>query len=326
LANENSILLEVRQLRTYFFLKKILKAVDGVSFTVAKGKTLALVGESGAGKSVTCQSIMRNIYPPGRIVSGLISWRGQDLIGLTEREMSKIRGDQVAMVFQNPLTSLNPLFTVGEQLKDALLAHRRISKGKAIEMVLDTLSKTGIKSPETIYGKYACELSAGTIQQAMFGAAMLCEPKLILADEVTSNLDILAQAQILLTMKQIQKKWGPAIIMVTHDLGVATQVADDILVMYGGKCVEYAPSAELLTNPLHPYTQGLISSVLEIEVPRMDALKTIPGTPPDMYNPPEGCCFSLRCPKASGVCSNREPELIAASDSHHSACFEVRKA
>ena len=326
MSGNNSILLEVRDLRTYFFLKKTLKAVDGVSFTLAKGRALALVGESGAGKSVTCQSILRSVYPPGAIVGGKILWKGRDLVKLSAREMRNLRGDQIAMVFQNPLTSLNPLFTMGAQLSDAILAHRRVSKGKAREIVLDTLEKTGINAPEIIYNRYPCELSAGTIQQAMFGAAMLCEPELILADEVTSNLDILSQAQILITMKDIQKKWGLAFIMVTHDLGVATQVADDILVMYGGRCVEHASMRELITHPLHPYTQGLIGSVLEIEVPRMDVIKTIPGNPPDMYNPPNGCCFCLRCPQAGEVCSKRKPGLVVVSENHQCACFGVHKA
>ena len=320
-------LLEVKGLRTHFFLEDgVARAVDGVDLAIGEGKTLGLVGESGCGKSVTALSIMRLIPdPPGRIVAGNIALNAGNLLELREEEMRKIRGKDIAMIFQEPMTSLNPVFTVGSQIEEVLMLHEKdMTPHKARTRALDMLKQVGIPSPEVRLNEYPHQMSGGMRQRVMIAMALACTPKLLIADEPTTALDVSIQAQILALLNRLQEEVGMSILLITHDLGVVAEVADDVSVMYAGKIAEHAPVQELFAQPKHPYTLGLFKSVPRLgqELERLDV---IPGTVPDPLASPRGCKFHPRCAMAQEICRRDEPELREITPGHLSACHFAEK-
>ena len=298
-----------------------VKAVRGVTFDLFKGETLAIVGESGCGKSVTSQSIM-GLIPEhsGRIHNGSIIFNGRDLAKLSDKEMRSIRGVDISMIFQDPMTALNPTLTIGTQLCEGIIHHKGISKQAARLKALDMLRLVGIPSPETRLKQYPHEFSGGMRQRIVIAMALICEPKVLIADEPTTALDVTIQAQILDLFKEIQQKTGVSIILITHDLGVVASVADRVAVMYGGKIVEEGDRRDIFYRPQHPYTQGLLNSV-----PRLDTvnkeLVPIPGTPPDLFSPPVGCAFAARCRHAMVVCEKMYPLRTSLNEQHHADCW-----
>ena len=318
---DNAPLLRVDGLRTYFFLDggRVLKAVDGVSFRVDKGKTLGIVGESGSGKSVTARSILRIVERPGRIVAGKVIFDGIDLLSLSD--MGPIRGKRISMVFQNPGTALDPLFTVGDQFLETIRVNLKLPVDEARRRAIEAMAAVGVPDPSSALDQYPMDFSAGMIQRLMIGLAISCFPDLILADEPTTTLGVTIQAQILETLGDIQNKFGMAIILITHDFGVISEMADDIYVMYAGTCMEYGSKAALLLRPRHPYTLGLINSVPSIESGTVGRLRTIPGFPPDMLNLPQGCPFSPRCERATQECSASKPAMTEVDARHWVACY-----
>lgn len=303
-------LLQVKDLKTYFDTKKgTVKSVDGVDFEVSAGKILGIVGESGCGKSVTSLSIMRLLPEQlGRIAGGAILFQGEELTEISEREMVNIRGNKIAMIFQDPMTSLDPVMTIGKQLQETVLAHEHVSRKEAYQKSLEMLKKVNIPTPEYRMEEYPHQLSGGMRQRIMIAMGLLCNPALLIADEPTTALDVTIQAQILDLMKALKKDFNTAIILITHDMGVVADMADDILVMYAGKVMEYASAVELFTDPKHPYTKALLKSI-----PRMDKdvdlLFTIKGSVPSPYQMPQGCKFCDRCEYALPVCKEVEPEI-----------------
>jgi oligopeptide/dipeptide ABC transporter ATP-binding protein len=317
-------LLEVHDLRTTFRTDGgLVRAVDGVSFHLEEGETLGLVGESGCGKSVTALSILRLIpRPPGEISGGPIRFRGEDLLAKSEPEMRKIRGNAISMVFQEPMTSLNPVYTCGFQIMEAIRLHQRRSRAEARERAIEMLRVVGIASPEERVDAYPHQLSGGMRQRVMIAMALSCNPALLIADEPTTALDVTIQAQILDLIGRLRREFGMSVLIITHDLGVVAEVADRVAVMYAGKVVEHAPVAAIFARPLHPYTQGLITSIprLGLEVER---LQVIPGTVPDASAFPAGCRFHPRCPLADRRCELEEPGLVAAGADHQVACWKA---
>ncbi len=314
-------LLEVKNLQTYFFTDDgVAKSVDDVSYTVDKNETLGVVGESGCGKSVTALSIMRLIpQPPGRIVGGEILLNGQDMLKMTEEEMRKIRGNRIGMIFQEPMTSLNPVFTVGNQIEESIILHQNVSKEEAKKRAIDMLKQVGIPAPEQRYGEYPHQLSGGMRQRVMIAMALSCNPEVLIADEPTTALDVTVQAQILELIKSLQVKLGMAVVLITHDLGVIAETADKVAVMYASHIVEYAPVDEIFYNPLHPYTVGLLGSIPKLHI-ESDRLMTIEGSVPAATNFPVGCNFNSRCPWATEICYKEEPALIEHEPNHKAAC------
>jgi peptide/nickel transport system ATP-binding protein len=315
-------LLEVNDLKTYFRTDDgIVKAVDGVTFKVEKGKTLGIVGESGSGKSVTCLTIMGLNPKRSAITSGEALFNGEDLLKMNQRRLRDIRGNDIAMIFQDPMTSLNPVHTIGRQLVEAVLLHRDVTKKVARARALELLGAVGIPRPERRIDDYPHQFSGGMRQRVMIAMALVNDPDLLIADEPTTALDVTTQAQILHLTKTLQQEFGSAIIMITHDLGVVAETADDVVVMYAAKVVEHAPVNEIFTRPRHPYTWGLLGSL-----PRLDAdverLVQIPGQPPSLLNPPSGCRFHPRCPYVMSVCRTEEPPLVPVPgiDHHLQAC------
>src|SRR5438874_4702332 len=315
-------LLEVNDLRTHFRTDDgVVKAVDGVSFRVEKGKTLGIVGESGSGKSVTCLTIMGLNPRVNTMSSGAALWKGKDLLKMSTRQLRSIRGDDIAMIFQDPMTSLNPVKSIGAQLIEAILLHRDVSKKAAKARALELLKAVGIPRPERRIDDYPHQFSGGMRQRVMIAMALVNDPDLLIADEPTTALDVTTQAQILKLMTDLQEDFGSAIIMITHDLGVIAEIADDVVVMYAARIAEHAPVDNLFKRPHHPYTWGLLGSL-----PRLDAdverLVQIRGQPPSLLNPPRGCRFHPRCPYVMGVCKTVEPELLPAGDEadHVQAC------
>ncbi|MDP1899326.1 MAG: ABC transporter ATP-binding protein [Rubrivivax sp.] len=317
-------LLEVRELRTHFRTDDgEFAAVDGISFSVEAGRTLAIVGESGCGKSVTSLSIMGLVpNPPGRIAGGSIRFEGRELVGAPAAELQDLRGNGMAMIFQEPMSSLNPAFTIGEQIVEALLRHRPISRAQATERALAMLRKVRMPAPEQRFGEHPHRLSGGMRQRAMIAMALACEPRLLIADEPTTALDVTIQAQILALMNSLQQETGSAIILITHDLGVVAEVADEVLVMYAGRVVEHAPVRALFETPQHPYTVGLLGSI-----PRLDGsagrLAAIEGQVPSPLRRPPGCGFADRCPFADAQCRAAVPELREVGPQHRSACWKA---
>ncbi len=316
-------LLEVNNLHTCFYTKdrKAVSALNGVDFDVDKGETLGIVGESGCGKSVTCLSILQLIPPhSGKITHGEILLNGQDLLKKSEKEMQRIRGDQISMIFQEPMTSLNPSFTIGYQLMDPIRLHRGYDKKQAYDYALSMLRMVGIALPEQRMKEYPYQLSGGMRQRVMIAMALACEPELLIADEPTTALDVTIQAQILELMKQLQDRLHMAIILVTHDMGVVMGTCDKIAVMYAGLIVEYADKHQLFHQPKHPYTQGLLSSIprLDRDVEMLDA---IPGIVPGLGHMPDGCAFSSRCKYALPVCKKLRPRNRCAEDGHMVSCW-----
>jgi peptide/nickel transport system ATP-binding protein len=315
-------LLDVRDLRTSFTTEDgVVGAVDGVSFTVEKGETLAIVGESGCGKSVTCLTIVGLNPAQGAESSGEAVFDGRDLLGLSPSEMQALRGNRISMIFQDPMTSLNPVKTIGWQLQEAVLVHRRVSRSASRARALELLQAVGIPRAETRLDDYPHQFSGGMRQRVMIAMALINDPDLLIADEPTTALDVTTQAQILSLMRRLQDDFGSAIILVTHDLGVVAETADDVLVMYAGRVVERGPVSTIFFEPRHPYTWGLLASLPQ-GGSRSD-LTPIPGTPPSLLHPPAGCRFHPRCSHAMEVCRSREPALARAPDTadHLDACL-----
>ncbi len=315
-------LLEVEDIRTHFRTDDgIVKAVDGVSFEIEKGRTLGIVGESGCGKSVTCLTIMGLNPKKTTISSGRAVFKGEDLLTLSPRRLREVRGDDIAMIFQDPMTSLNPVHSIGRQLVEAIVLHRDVTKKQAKARALELLNSVGIPRAERRLDDYPHQFSGGMRQRVMIAMALVNDPDLLIADEPTTALDVTTQAQILKLMKRLQDDFGTAIIIITHDLGVVAETADEVAVMYAAKIVERGTVDEIFTRPQHPYTWGLLGSL-----PRLDAdlerLVQIAGQPPSLLNPPRGCRFHPRCPYVFGVCKSEEPVLAPTSQSpdHLQAC------
>jgi peptide/nickel transport system ATP-binding protein len=320
-------LLEVDGLKTHFFTRDgVVRAVDGVSFSIQPGETLALVGESGCGKSVTSLSIMRLIAsPPGRVVAGAIRFNGRDLLGLSEPEMRKVRGNEISMVFQEPMTSLNPVLTIGRQVAETLVLHRAMSRADAMARAVELLRLVNIPEPARRAAEYPHQMSGGMRQRVMIAMALACDPKVLIADEPTTALDVTIQAQILDLMRELQAKTGTAILLITHDLGVVAEMAQRVVVMYAGRKVEEAPVGELFARPRHPYTRGLMNSM-----PRLGAgqgarqrLQEIPGMVPSLREPLAGCAFAARCPYAVERCRAEVPPFEPRAPAHAVACWEA---
>jgi oligopeptide/dipeptide ABC transporter ATP-binding protein len=315
-------LIQVKNLRTSFFTPEgEVRAIDGVSFEIPEGRTLGLVGESGCGKSVTSLSIMRLIpSPPGKIVGGEILYRGRDLLKLRNEEMRRIRGNEISMIFQEPMTSLNPVFTVGNQIGEAIRLHQGLGKRATRQKTIEMLRLVKIADPESRVDAYPHQLSGGMRQRVMIAMALSCNPSLLIADEPTTALDVTIQAQILELMKELQQKIGMALLLITHDLGVVAEQADEVAIMYAGKIVERASAPAIFTKPLHPYTVGLLNSLPSAGNEKKRRLDAIPGVVPSPLRLPSGCRFRDRCPKAADVCAQKEPLLEKKEPGHTAAC------
>ena len=321
--------LEVENLGTWFYTRHgIVKAVDGVDFQVAAGETLAIVGESGCGKSMTALSLMRLIPdPPGRIVSGSIRLGGRDLLSLSEEEMRKVRGNEISMIFQEPMTSLNPVMTIGKQISEALILHRDMDRKQALKRAVEMLDLVRIPEPKQRAKEYPHQLSGGMRQRAMIAMALACNPKVLIADEPTTALDVTIQAQILDLMVELQREFGAAVLLITHDLGVVAETARRVIVMYAGRKVEEAEVGELFARPLHPYTVGLMASIPRLELMRGDEkrndarLQEIPGIVPPLFALPPGCAFAPRCSRADDLCRRERPDYKEKRPGHWAACW-----
>ncbi|WAA09307.1 ABC transporter ATP-binding protein [Fervidibacillus albus] len=315
-------ILDVKGLKTYFYLEenKVAKAVDGVDFQIYPGETVALVGESGSGKSITSLSIMKLIDKPGKIEEGSILFSGADLISLTEKQMTKIRGNDMAMIFQEPMTALNPVFTIGNQIMESLRKHKKMPKKEAYIKAVELLKIVGFPRAEETMREYPHQLSGGMRQRAMIAIALSCNPKLLIADEPTTALDATIQAQILTLLDEMKEKFHMSILLITHDLGIVAEHADRVMVMYGGQIVENTSVDKLFENPQHPYTKGLLESLPSIdrEVERLGAIK---GIVPPAFNFPKGCRFSDRCPYVMDECHKAIPELLEVEPDHKVRCF-----
>ena len=323
MAVERKPLLEVKNLKTWFYTPDgIVKAVNGVSFTLNEGEALGLVGESGCGKSVSAMSLMRLIpTPPGRIVEGEVIFDGKDLLKLNDEGIRRIRGNDIAMIFQDPMTSLNPVLTIGRQIGEALELHKGMSRDQSRNRTIELLEMVGIPAARGRVDDYPHQFSGGMRQRVMIAMALSCEPKLLIADEPTTALDVTIQAQILDLMMQLRRDLGMAVIMITHDLGVVAGVADKINVMYSGYIVESAPAEELFSKPRHPYTLGLLRSIPRIDEPRKEKLIPIEGLPPDLIDAPVGCPFMPRCTYKVDRCVEENPSLEPVDPGHTIACW-----
>ena len=316
-------LLQVRGLTTRFRTDRgVVTAVDDVSFDVNAGETVAVVGESGSGKSVTALSILRLIpNPPGQIVAGEILFEGRDLVKMSDRNIRAIRGDRIAMIFQEPMSSLNPTLTVGMQIAEPVNLHRGKSWRDSLSDARDLLEMVRIPDATRRAGSYPHQFSGGMRQRAMIAMALACKPRLIIADEPTTALDVTVQAQILDLLKALTRETGAALMLITHDLGVVARYADRVMVMYGGRMVEQATATDLYSHPRHPYTRGLLASIPRLDSDTSRRLEPIPGSPPDLASLPPGCAFAPRCRHVSSLCSTQRPELRAAASSHLHACI-----
>ncbi|MDN4494769.1 ABC transporter ATP-binding protein [Ureibacillus aquaedulcis] len=314
-------LLEIKDLKTYFHTENgVVPSVDGVSFSLKKGETIAIVGESGSGKSVTSLSIMGLIGSPGKIEGGEVLFEGQDLTTMSKRNMRKLRGNDIAMIFQEPLTSLNPLFTVGNQISESIRLHQKASKEEAKIKSIEMLKKVGIPRAEKVYSSYPHLLSGGMRQRVMIAMALSCNPKLLIADEPTTALDVTIQAQILQLMKNLTNENDTSIMLITHDLGVVAEMVDTVIVMYAGQVVEYTDVFTLFKEPKHPYTKGLLDSTPKIHELK-DELQSIEGTVPAPGTITQGCKFQTRCTRATAKCFVEEPELKELSSNHKVRCW-----
>jgi len=322
------VVLEVKNLKTYFETDEgTVPAVDGIDFTLKKGQTLCVVGESGCGKSVTAYALMRLIpMPPGKIVAGEILYKGKDLTKITENEMRQIRGNELAMIFQEPMTSLNPVYTVGNQIMEAIVLHQKVSSDVARTRAIEMLRKVGIPDPDKRVDEYPHQMSGGMKQRVMIAMALSCNPEVLIADEPTTALDVTIQAQILDLLQDLQKKEGMSILMITHDLAVVAEVADEVVVMYASKVVEKAPVSEIFSNPKHPYTEGLLKAIPQLGQ-RVERLNEIPGQVPKPQDYPKGCHFAERCLKVKDICRDSHPNMLEVSQEHFVSCFlyEVEK-
>ena len=315
-------ILTVKDLKTYFYTASgIAKAVDGVSFNIAKGETMGIVGESGSGKSVTSSSIIR-LLPPrtGKIVGGSIEFEGKDVLALSKKELNDFRGKDIAVIFQDPMTSLDPVFKIGKQMTEMIMAHQNVTKDEAWKMAVEALSKVGIPEPEKRMNSYPYELSGGMCQRVIIAMAVCCKPKLIIADEPTTALDVTVQAQVLELLKELQRDMDTAILLITHNLGVVWEMCDKVRVMYAGNTVEFTDTKTLYSNPRHPYTWGLLDSMPKLSDESKGELKTIPGTPPDLRLTGECCNFYNRCPYVTEACTQSVPPLVEVEPGHFVAC------
>ncbi|XFO67699.1 Oligopeptide transport ATP-binding protein OppD [Sporomusa silvacetica DSM 10669] len=322
---EKDMMLAVTGLKTYFFTKKgVIPAVDDVSFTVKKGRIVGIVGESGCGKSMTALSLMGLVpAPSGKIVAGSIVLDGKNLVNLTEKEMCQVRGNEMSMIFQEPMTSLNPVYTVGKQVMEAAILHQQLGKAEAKEKALEMFKLVGIPEPQKRLDTYPHQLSGGLRQRVMIAMALCCRPKLLIADEPTTALDVTVQAQILQLMKKLQAELDSAIVLITHDMGVVAEVCDDVTIMYAGKIVEQANVFELFDNCLHPYTAGLLKALPTLRK-NGERLYNIPGMLPNLLQLPKGCRFFPRCESASAICAEQEPDLVDVGQGHLVRCLKYR--
>jgi peptide/nickel transport system ATP-binding protein len=326
-----SSLLEVSDLGTWFYTRQgIVKAVDGVDFEVAAGETLAIVGESGCGKSMTALSLMRLIPdPPGRIVSGSIKLAGRDLLKISEEEMRDVRGNEISMIFQEPMTSLNPVMTIGKQISEALILHRDMDRKQAMKRAIEMLELVRIPEPAQRAKEYPHQLSGGMRQRAMIAMALACNPKVLIADEPTTALDVTIQAQILELIVELQREFSAAVLLITHDLGVVAETAHRVIVMYAGRKVEEATVGELFARPLHPYTVGLMNSIPRLDLMRgqtdrsNERLQEIPGIVPPLFDLPPGCAFAPRCSRADEKCRSERPVYEEKQPGHWAACWHT---
>lgn len=314
-------ILKVENLKTYFFTASgVAKAVDGVSYTLKKGEILGIVGESGSGKSVSASSVIRLLPKTGRVVDGTILFEGKDMRKISDKELRKIRGNDISVIFQDPMTSLDPVFKVGSQMVELIRTHNNVSKEEARKIAVENLALVGIPDPERRMNAYPHELSGGMCQRVMIAMAISCHPKFMIADEPTTALDVTVQAQVLGLLKELQEKTNTAIMLITHNLGIVWKMCDTVMVMYAGKTVEFADMKELYKNPLHPYTWGLLDSIPKLSDTEKAELKTIPGTPPDLRLTGKCCNFYNRCPYATDICREQVPELIEVAPGHKVAC------
>lgn len=313
-------LLEIRHLKTYFYSDEgVVRAVDDVSLNIGREEVLGVVGESGCGKSTLALSILRLIRPPGKIVGGEIIFDGNDLLKLSEEEMRKIRGAKISMVFQDPTSCLNPVFTVGSQIEEAVILHQKLKGKERLAKVIEMLRKVRIPSPEERYKNYPHQFSGGMRQRVMLAIALSCNPDLLIADEPTTNLDVTIQAQVLSLMKDLQQEFKSSILLVTHNMGVIAKMSDRVAVMYAGKIVEVADVIPIFEKPYHPYTEALLRSIPKISK-IIERLESIPGVVPSLVNPPPGCRFHPRCRYAKEICKREEPPLIEIEPGHLVAC------
>lgn len=320
--NKNRKLLEVKDLRVSFFTPVgEVKAVGGISYDLNYGEVMGIVGESGSGKSVEAYAIMGLLQSPGKVVGGSITFDGEDVLAKSEKEMQAFRGNQVSMIFQNPMTCLNPVYTIGDQLIEAIRCHKKISKAEAREKSIEMLKLVGINNPERRMNQYPHEFSGGMRQRVMIAMGLICDPKMLIADEPTTALDVTIQAQIIELMKDIQQKTQMTIIFITHNLGVVAEICDRVTVMYAGKIVEQGNVEDIFYRPHHPYTMGLLRSMPRLDAEEYERLIPIEGTPVDMLNPPAGCPFGPRCEHCMKICLRREPPQIDLGDGHTAACW-----
>lgn len=319
-------ILEVKGLQTSFYTHLgEVQSVRNVDFDLYKGEVLGIVGESGSGKSVTCSSVMRLLQHPGKIKAGEVFFKGEDLVQKTEKEMRKIQGNEMSMIFQDPMSALNPVYTIGNQMVEVIRAHKKVSKKEAEEIAIRMLTLVGIPSPKERMKNYPHEFSGGMRQRAVIAMALSCDPELVIADEPTTALDVTIQAQILELMKDLQERLNSSIIFITHDLGVIAQLCTRVLVMYGGMVMEEATVEELFYDAKHPYTMGLLNSVPNPNAETKEKLEPIPGSPPDLLNPPKGCPFCNRCKYAMKKCLNEIPPMHQVSSTHKSRCHLLHK-
>ena len=315
-------LLEVRDLRVSFPTPAgEVRAVNGISYQIHRGEVLGIVGESGSGKSVEAYSILGLLQPPGRVVGGSITFQGEDVLSFSRKELAAFRGGRAAMIFQNPMTCLDPVYPVGEQLIEALRAHRRVSRREAARRSAEMLERVGIHHPEKRMGQYPHQFSGGMRQRVMIAMGLICHPELLIADEPTTALDVTIQAQILALLRELQAETGMGILFITHDLGVVAELCHRVCVMYAGRLVEQAPVDDLFYAPGHPYTQGLLASMPRMDAPEHQKLLPIQGTPVDLLDPPPGCPFAPRCPHAMAVCHRQMPPEVELGPGHRSACW-----
>lgn len=314
-------LLTVNGLKTYFYTASgVSRAVDGVSFTLEAGEVMGIVGESGSGKSVTSNSIIRLLPPAGKIVAGEVKFEGRDILAMSKKELQEFRGSDIATIFQDPMTSLDPVFKIGKQMVEMICAHQKISKEDAKKLAISALERVGIPEPAKRMDSYPYELSGGMCQRVIIAMAVCCKPKFILADEPTTALDVTVQAQVLDLLKDLQREMNTSILLITHNLGVVWEMCDKVMVMYAGNTVESADTKELYANPLHPYTWGLLDSIPKLSDENKSELQTIPGTPPDLRLTGKCCNFYNRCPYMTEACCQSVPPLVEVEPGHFVAC------
>ena len=317
------VLISIKNLKTNFYTYAgVVKALDGINLDIYRGETIGLVGETGCGKSVTALSIIRLIqWPPGRIDEGSITYDGKDLLKLPDKEMRQIRGNKISMIFQEPMHSFNPIFTIGDQIAEVLMLHQKLDHSAARAKAIEMLKLTGLPAPERVADSHPHELSGGMLQRAMIAMALSCKPALLIADEPTTALDVTIEAQILALMKDLKEKTGSTILIITHDLGVIAEICDRVGVMYAGNIVELADVETIYRQPSHPYTNGLISAIPKLSTHRESRLETIPGSVPNLIYPPTGCRFHPRCSKAMEKCKQEKPGVYRLGKDHMVSCF-----